>query len=72
MRETLFNWLGQTLEGQRTWDAYAGSGALSLEAVSRGAHDVSVGDGRPELHRSLRVDSADVTITIRRDSPQLV
>jgi len=37
VRETLFNWLGQDLSGLRCLDLYAGSGALSLEAVSRGA-----------------------------------
>jgi len=37
VRETLFNWLGQDLTGWRTLDLYAGSGALSLEALSRGA-----------------------------------
>ncbi len=37
VRETLFNWLGQTLAGRRCLDLYAGSGALTLEAASRGA-----------------------------------
>ncbi len=37
VRETLFNWLGQDLTGWRSLDLYAGSGALSLEAASRGA-----------------------------------
>ncbi|HKW81477.1 MAG TPA: RsmD family RNA methyltransferase, partial [Casimicrobiaceae bacterium] len=37
VRETLFNWLGQDLDGRRTLDPFAGSGALSLEALSRGA-----------------------------------
>jgi 16S rRNA (guanine(966)-N(2))-methyltransferase RsmD len=37
VRETLFNWLGQSLEGRRCLDPYAGTGVLSLEALSRGA-----------------------------------
>ncbi len=37
VRETLFNWLGQDLTGKRCLDLFAGSGALSLEAASRGA-----------------------------------
>ena len=37
VRETLFNWLGQDLTGASTLDPFAGSGALSLEALSRGA-----------------------------------
>ena len=37
VRETLFNWLMPKLVGARVLDAFAGSGALGLEAVSRGA-----------------------------------
>jgi 16S rRNA (guanine966-N2)-methyltransferase len=37
VRETLFNWLGSSLRGARCLDLYAGSGALGLEALSRGA-----------------------------------
>lgn len=40
VRETLFNWLGQDLAGWRCIDAFAGTGALGLEAASRGAADV--------------------------------
>lgn len=37
MRETLFNWLQPFLYGSRCLDLFAGSGALGLEALSRGA-----------------------------------
>ena len=37
VRETLFNWLQQRVMGARCLDLYAGSGALGLEALSRGA-----------------------------------
>lgn len=37
MRETLFNWLAADLPGARCIDLFAGSGALGLEALSRGA-----------------------------------
>ena len=37
VRETLCNWLGQDLTGKRCLDLYTGSGALTLEAASRGA-----------------------------------
>jgi 16S rRNA (guanine(966)-N(2))-methyltransferase RsmD len=37
VRETLFNILGQWLEGESVLDLYAGTGALGLEALSRGA-----------------------------------
>jgi 16S rRNA (guanine966-N2)-methyltransferase len=40
VRETLFNWLGQWLEGQSCLDLFAGSGALGFEAASRGAKRV--------------------------------
>ncbi|CAG0975513.1 Ribosomal RNA small subunit methyltransferase D [Burkholderiales bacterium] len=37
VRETLFNWLGQDLTARATLEPYAGSGAMSFEALSRGA-----------------------------------
>lgn len=40
-RETLFNWLREDVEGARVLDAFAGSGALGLEALSRGAAAVT-------------------------------
>ncbi|MGI4812519.1 MAG: 16S rRNA (guanine(966)-N(2))-methyltransferase RsmD [Janthinobacterium lividum] len=40
VRETLFNWLGQRLDGYRCLDLFAGSGALGFEAASRGAAQV--------------------------------
>jgi len=40
VRETLFNWLGQDLTGRLVLDLYSGSGALGLEAASRGASQV--------------------------------
>jgi 16S rRNA (guanine(966)-N(2))-methyltransferase RsmD len=41
LRETLFNVLGQTLHAPRVLDACAGTGALGLEALSRGASHVT-------------------------------
>ncbi len=40
VRETLFNWLGQHLDGLSCLDLFAGSGALGFEALSRGARRV--------------------------------
>ena len=40
VRETLFNWLQNRIEGAHCLDLYAGSGALGLEALSRGAASV--------------------------------
>ena len=53
VRETLFNWLGQDLDGVRTLDPFAGSGALSLEAASRGAALAVAVDRNAELIRAL-------------------
>lgn len=54
MRETLFNWLGQDLTGLRVLDAFAGSGALGLEAASRGAARALMLEQDAALVRSLR------------------
>lgn len=40
VRETLFNWLAPSLPGARCLDLFAGTGALGLEALSRGASNV--------------------------------
>jgi 16S rRNA (guanine966-N2)-methyltransferase len=53
VRETLFNWLGQDLTGQTTLDLYAGSGALTLEALSRGAELAVAVDRNADLVRAL-------------------
>ena len=37
IRETLFNWLAPEIQGARCLDLFAGSGALGIEALSRGA-----------------------------------
>jgi 16S rRNA (guanine966-N2)-methyltransferase len=47
LRETVFNWLGQRLDGLRVLDLFAGSGALGFEAASRGADSVTL----VETHR---------------------
>jgi 16S rRNA (guanine966-N2)-methyltransferase len=41
VRETLFNWLGTAIPDARCLDLFAGSGALGLEALSRGAAHVT-------------------------------
>ena len=53
VRETLFNWLGQDLDGRSTLDPFTGSGALSLEALSRGAALAVAVDREPRLVRAL-------------------
>ena len=54
VRETLFNWLGQDLSGRTTLEAYAGSGVLSLESLSRGAASAVAIDCHPAAIRALR------------------
>lgn len=54
VRETLFNWLGQDLSGWRCVDAFAGTGALGLEAASRGAAQVLLVEQDPALVSQLR------------------
>ena len=53
VRETLFNWLGQDLAGRATLEPYAGTGAMSLEALSRGATLAVAVDSHPALVRAL-------------------
>jgi 16S rRNA (guanine966-N2)-methyltransferase len=54
VRETLFNWLGQTLDGQRCLDLFAGSGALGFEAASRGAVEVVMVEKNRTVCRNLQ------------------
>ncbi|WP_442952994.1 16S rRNA (guanine(966)-N(2))-methyltransferase RsmD [Paucibacter sp. B51] len=81
VRETLFNWLGQDLDGWRVLDAFAGSGALGFEAASRGAAEVLLLERDAELARSLnaskvrlkadtlRVESSDALAWMARCAP---
>lgn len=54
VRETLFNWLMPRLAGARVLDLFAGSGALGLEAVSRGAAHACLVERDPALATGLR------------------
>lgn len=54
VRETLFNWLGQNLDGRRCLDLFAGSGALGLEAISRGAAEVVMVEPNRMVFRALQ------------------
>jgi 16S rRNA (guanine966-N2)-methyltransferase len=63
VRETLFNWLGQDLTGKRSLDLYAGSGALTLEAASRGAALAVAVDRNRILIDALRATGAALGAT---------
>lgn len=54
VRETLFNWLQPMLPGARVLDLFAGSGALGLEAVSRGAREAVLVERNPQIAEGLR------------------
>ena len=54
VRETLFNWLGQDLEGWRVLDLFAGTGVLGFEAASRGALSVMMVERDPRVLEALR------------------
>ena len=54
VRETLFNWLQPVLPGARVLDLFAGSGALGLEAVSRGATHAQLVEADAPLAHALR------------------
>jgi 16S rRNA (guanine(966)-N(2))-methyltransferase RsmD len=54
VRETLFNWLAPVIEGARCLDLFAGSGALGLEALSRGASQVLFVDRERSVIERIR------------------
>lgn len=58
VRETLFNWLGQQLDGQRCLDLFAGSGALGFEAASRGAARVVMIERNARAAAQLRANQS--------------
>ena len=68
IRETLFNWLAPYLPGARCLDLFAGSGALGLEAASRGAARVVMLDRAPTVVRLLREHCA----TLRADGVEVL
>lgn len=53
-RQALFNILGQTLDGTSFYDAFAGTGAIGLEAISRGATDVVFTDNSQESIKLIK------------------
>jgi 16S rRNA (guanine966-N2)-methyltransferase len=59
VRETLFNWLGSRLSGAHCLDLFAGSGALGLEALSRGAAQVTFVERDAPAVRELRARIAE-------------
>ena len=60
VRETLFNWLGQRLDGLRCLDVFAGAGALGFEAASRGASAVTLIERDKIAFANLRANLSDL------------
>ena len=54
VRETLFNWLAPVIEGARCLDLFAGTGALGIEALSRGAASADFVEADARLAELLR------------------
>jgi 16S rRNA (guanine966-N2)-methyltransferase len=53
VRETVFNWLAPRVQGAHCLDLFAGSGALGLEALSRGATECDFVDTSPQALRQI-------------------
>jgi 16S rRNA (guanine966-N2)-methyltransferase len=67
IRETLFNWLAPVIEGSTCLDLFAGTGALGLEALSRGAAHAVFVERSPQAARALhdnivRLDADNATV----------
>ena len=76
IRETLFNWLQATIHGANCLDMFAGSGALGIEAVSRGAaSSVLIEQDRKTaetLSESLKMLDADEIVVQKTDALQWI
>ena len=74
LRETLFNWLMADIPGAKVLDLFAGTGALGIEALSRGAHSAKFletnGTTASRLRDNLRLLHADPSSVVEIDSLQ--
>ena len=62
LRETLFNVLGPRVEGSRFVDLYAGSGAVGIEAISRGAEFVWFAESARPAVATIRANFSELKI----------
>ena len=76
IRETLFNWLGQQLDGKICLDLFAGSGALGFEALSRGAAEVVMIEQSStvarRLNENVKLLDASNAIVVNADAMQFL
>ena len=68
VRETLFNWLGQDLDGLDCLDLFAGTGVLGFEAASRGAASVTLVERDPVAFAALQ----KAAITLRASGVEVL
>jgi len=71
VRETVFNWLRESLVGARCLDLFAGTGALGFEALSRGAAEAWLVEQDAQLVDALRATAGKLGATpriVRRDA----
>jgi 16S rRNA (guanine966-N2)-methyltransferase len=84
LRETLFNVLGELIAGSRFVDLFAGTGAVGIEALSRGAQEAIFVEKHPpavalikknleslEIHRDVRVLPLDALQALKRLNGEL-
>src|SRR5689334_3621339 len=70
VRETVFNWLREVIEGARCLDLFAGTGVLGFEALSRGAAEAWLVEQDAKLVEALRAAAQKFGATpqiVRRD-----
>ena len=74
VRETVFNWLAMSTPGAKVLDVFSGTGALSMEALSRGAYSATLLEKSPEaaktLKKNLSILKADHAQVVETDSLQ--
>jgi 16S rRNA (guanine966-N2)-methyltransferase len=75
VRETVFNWLRDTVVGARCLDLYAGTGALGFEALSRGAAETWFVENDPVLVAALTTQAQTFDVRpriVRQDAESLL
>lgn len=75
VRETLFNWLMETIAGASCLDLYAGTGALGFEALSRGAAQAWFVERDPVLCAALAAQAEIFDVKpriVRQDAASLL
>lgn len=61
VRETIFNWIGSKIENAKVLDLFAGSGALGIEALSRGASKVTLIEKSTKNANNLKNITKNIT-----------